>query len=82
MNEEAYLKWLSTRPKAIQEAGLRYRPGQELMLHGKKYYVIGFGEVDGEFASLLVSKIDPTLDYEGAIATKQRICIGCVEQKH
>jgi hypothetical protein len=87
---KAFEEWLATRPDNIV-AFCRMHPvllpGVELQLPelvpmhpvAKLCYLIGFTE-EPDGIGLMVTPIDPLVDYHGAIAAKERLCAGHFRQ--
>ncbi len=73
MHLPPYEQWLLTRPEAVQAIGWFIRPGDRLVLGGEILYLLGFGEYE-EGVGLIVSRVDPAHDYEGAKASRVYIC--------
>lgn len=74
--EQALLwrQWLLTRPRVIQDMARRYPPDTKLSIHGRVMHVISYDE-SGSYG---VTAIDPTVDYEGAVAARESMCSCCV----
>jgi len=73
--------WFRTRPLVVQKAHDIWSPGDKFLIDDEMVYLIGFSETEDSDNSgnphdlmLILSKIDPTLDYEGAINNVFRIC--------
>jgi hypothetical protein len=68
-------EWFRTRPPIVQELLRKHPPGQVLELGGEPIYVIGATEG----GALLVSRTDPNVDYESAVAQQESICAACLD---
>jgi len=68
--------WLKTRPKIIQELAKKYPPGIRLLSPDGEVFVLSYWEN----GSLSVSRIDPSEQYDAAVATRFNICANCIEQ--
>jgi hypothetical protein len=71
---DAALGWVNSRPPAVRDLVRRYPPGSLLMLQGRPAYVISYQEVADGLPGLNVSYIDPSTDYDRAMASKLFIC--------
>jgi hypothetical protein len=71
---DATLAWVNSRPPAIRDLVHRHPPGSTFMLRGRPAYVISYQEVDDGPPGLNVSYIDPSTDYDRAMASKLFIC--------
>lgn len=70
----AFEHWLMGRPQAVQDMARRFPPGTKLLIHGQEMHVISYLE-DG---ALTVSAVDPSVDYQLAVGTRQHVCNCCV----
>lgn len=59
-------EWLSTRPECVRKLAAEFPRGTRV----DRYFVIGYTEDD----MLIVSLIDPSLDYDGAVESKEYVC--------
>lgn len=73
---KAFKDWLKTRPKNVQEFAAQhpYEPGNVLELDGKPMWFLGYGEYEGGDVGLIVSPINPEIDYDAALKQAQHIC--------
>lgn len=65
-----YEEWLKTRPASVRKLAAEFPKGTTFRLDGVTMYLVGYTEGD----SLLVSPIDPEVDYGGALDARRRIC--------
>jgi hypothetical protein len=66
--EERYRKWLASRPPVVQALAEEFPAGSVFKREGfPDYYLLGWTEND----LLIVSKIDPAMDYDGARACQE-----------
>lgn len=70
--KRAYQYWLSTRPKCVQRMARKFPPGCTFVLDedGTRRFLVGYQEPD----HLIVSTINPQVDYAGAYASRELIC--------
>lgn len=76
MNEETtaaqlYQQWLSDKPQHLQEFAKTcpMYPGAKIIIQERLYWLVGFSENPTTLAvGLLISPINPHIDYEGAKA--------------
>lgn len=66
---DGYLLWLSARPPAVRAVLAKWPPGSRI--DGK--WVMGANERGGKVNGLLVSAIDPNVDYDAAFAGRYSI---------
>lgn len=84
MNEEEerqvrWRAWLAEKPECVRETALKYPPGTSFLLHEQIMHVIGYDEnVQDKVCGLLLSPIDPAMDFAAAVANQQPICLCCV----
>lgn len=62
--------WVASRPPEIRALVAEFRPGLAVSVDGERHYVIGYNEGD----MLIVSPINPCVDYDGALADKVYVC--------
>jgi hypothetical protein len=74
-------KWFRTRPLVVQKAHEIWSPGDGYLVNDKLVYLIGFTETEESDKSgdphdlmLILSDIDPCVDYDGAVAKKFNVC--------
>lgn len=72
--KEAWEKWVSTRPPAVQAVATKYPLGTRFEIHGKIMEVISYSE-DG---TISVTEYDPRINYRKAVANRQPVCKCCV----
>lgn len=69
-------QWLLTRPPIIQELARKYPPHLRFNLHGRIMHVMGYNEDGG----LILTPINPEVNYEEAIAKREPLCPCCLEK--
>lgn len=69
-------KWLESRPPVVRELARRYPPGTKFDRHGKTFHVIAYTDQGG----LMVTEIDPAIDYAQALFSRRAICKCCLEE--
>jgi hypothetical protein len=74
--ERAWEEWIASRPECVQRLAREFPVGITLAIHGSRYYLLGYNESD----MLLVSKINPREDYDGALAATEYIHADCVRK--
>lgn len=74
-------KWFRDRPLVIQKAHDIWSPGDGYLVDNRLVYLIGFAETDESDESgdphdlmLMLSDIDPSVDYDGAVAKYFKVC--------
>jgi len=73
MNQQALAEWLKTRPECVQKLAEEFPLGSKFTgPNGEPLHLLGYTETD----ELILSNIDPTVDYEGANANKLYSCAG------
>lgn len=70
------MQWLASLPEAARRTAEMYPPGTKFLMHGAVNHVISY-EDDGR---LSVSMIDPAVNYEKSVATRQTVCNCCMEK--
>lgn len=67
--------WIASRPPAIRALAKRFPVGDIFLINGVGHFLIGYAESEkpGD-EMLIVSPIDPTDDYEAAMAAKVHVC--------
>lgn len=74
-------EWLATRPACVQKLARSIPCGSIITAHGECLHVVGYAETDDpDKATLLVSPINPFVDYAGAVNDRHPICSCCLEQ--
>lgn len=67
--EMTYEEWLASRPACVQELAKRFPLGSTFMVKGEKHYLMGYTEnEDPEEQCLILSPINPSIDYEASKA--------------
>ena len=77
MLENTWEAWLGTRPAAVQQLAQEFPLGSHWHVAGQVLYLLGYTEDD----CLLVSPIDPAVDYQGALITKEYLHAAHVRQE-
>ena len=65
-----YWLWGLARPKSVRRLMRKFTPGDSLEIHGQQYWLLGFTE--GQ--DLIVSQVNPSEDYDGALASREHVC--------
>lgn len=73
-DEERYQHWLRGRPAQIQAAARRWHPGTYFETPDGILHVVGYSETDTDEVMLILSPIDPALDYRRACKEVIRVC--------
>ena len=68
--EERWRRWIATRPECIQKLAKEFPPDSIILYGEVKFYLIGWTEDD----KLIVSRTNPTVNYELALGTKEYLC--------
>jgi len=78
MNEQetyhTYEDWLASRPASVQALAKRFPIPGRIIIDGTAHYILGYSEPDG----LILSPINPGIDYHGARANLVEICGDCL----
>lgn len=69
---DGYQGWLATRPECVQKLAAEFPLGTVVQHDGTNLYLLGYTEDD----TLIMSEIDPGVDYDGANASKVYFCAG------
>lgn len=79
MQEPGFRAWYESRPECVKKLIIEYPPMSKVTIHNKHYWVFGYTEDN----KLIISKINPSEDYENAIKQKNRkyICISHFNEK-
>ncbi|MFA7278742.1 MAG: hypothetical protein WC100_01445 [Sterolibacterium sp.] len=74
--EELWKEWIVTLPQCVQDFDAKhgFRPSDRLLLDDTLRYFVGYSEQPDGRVGLLVSPINPQLDYHGARAAREVIC--------
>lgn len=83
MNEsyDSLKAWLASRPESVQKLAEKVPVNAVHNIDGVEYFVLGYSE-DGDTGgcnTVIMSEIDPRIDYKGAYAAKKYICFDCLE---
>ena len=69
-------EWCRDRPPSVRQALIKFPPGTVVEDHDKVWhYVIGYQDDGG----LLVTKIDPQLAWDAAVADAKPMCSCCMK---
>lgn len=68
--DEAMRAWLATRPESVRRLAAEFPLGSSFAVDGERLYLLGYTEED----MLIVSPVDPAVDYDGANASKKYLC--------
>ena len=73
---DQFAGWLRTRPAKVQAFAAKYPllPGDTWDNDGELLWFIGYTEWGDSGVGLIVSPVNPSTDYDGAIAAKRYIC--------
>jgi len=63
-------EWLKTRPPCIQALAAEFPLDYLVLLDGRVHYILGYTEGD----MLMLSPVDPGVDYEAAMARMIYLC--------
>lgn len=63
-------EWIASRPECVQRLIQEFPPMTRVIVDGRMLFVFAYTESD----EILVSPINPSVDYEGAVASKEVIC--------
>lgn len=87
-----YLDWLAGRPGCVRRLLRQFTPNNKMETQdGEILFLLGASECDHDDegsctrieehdgGELIVSRINPATDYEGAMATREYICGSCIE---
>lgn len=77
--KRAWNAWVESRPKAVQELARKYPPGTKFNFHGRTMFVMSYDEYrDGSGVGLSLSEVNPSYNYEGAMASREKVCACCM----
>lgn len=65
--EQALAEWIASRPESVQRLAAEFPLGTVFKVRGENLYLVGYNEND----TVLVSRIDPYVDYDGAVGSQQ-----------
>jgi hypothetical protein len=68
-------RWLATRPRIVREILKRW-PLDSVVTDGVQRFFVA-GATEG--GSLIITPINPNVDYEGAHAARRHCCIDCLK---
>lgn len=70
--EQAWKEWIATRPECVQKLAAEFPPGTKIIFEGDGTiaFIIGYNEDD----SLIITKVDPSRDYQKALEARRYIC--------
>lgn len=63
-------EWIASKPECVRKLIDEFPPFSVFALDGVTWYLIGWTESD----RLIVSRVDPHVDYETAMASREHIC--------
>jgi hypothetical protein len=79
---DVYLRWeewIATNPPIVRDLMREYPPKTVIIDGDKTFYVIGISEgATREECSLIVSRIDPSKNFEASVKSKEYICVKCL----
>lgn len=67
---DSYQAWLASRPEVVQRLAHQFPPGTRVHLDGDLHWVVGWDEG----GLLILSPINPSVDYDAALAAKVYLC--------
>jgi hypothetical protein len=67
---QTFADWLKTRPESVQRLAAEFPIGLAFRLNDTTLYLLGYTEED----MLIVSQINPSVDYDGANRTREYLC--------
>jgi hypothetical protein len=70
VDECALAAWLDTRPECVRRMYREFPCGSEVTVDGVRHWIIGYTEDD----SLIISKTNPSVDYEKSTSHREYIC--------
>jgi hypothetical protein len=70
MTKKLFRRWLATRPVCVRKLAAEFPLDTRLDVKGVTMWLVGYTEGD----ELLVSPINPNVDYEGSYAERTRLC--------
>lgn len=73
-------EWYASRPPEIRQLIDRFPPGTVVKHKEETLYVMGYFETEGE-PGVYITPINPSDDYEGAVAAKVFAHAACLEGK-
>ena len=73
---QAMKDWLAERPESVQRLADKFPPGSTVNVNDEEVHIVGYTEGN----ELIVSKIDPYLDYNASMASRETICADCVKK--
>ncbi len=65
-------EWLASRPESVQKLIAEFPLGSVFNVKDTTLYLLGYTEND----MLIVSEVNPSVDYEGANENKKYLCAG------
>ncbi len=68
--QRLFADWLATRPECVQKLAAEFPMGDVFCLGGRILYLLGWNESD----MLIVSAIDPAVDYDRANESREYLC--------
>ena len=75
IDREAFDAWVATRPESIQRLAREFPVGSVFVLPGRTLHLVGYAEAAESGSDfLLVSEVDPHVDYEAAFASREPLC--------
>jgi hypothetical protein len=68
--EKGFQEWLETRPESVRKLAAEFPLGSSIINGDDVFYLLGYTEND----MLIISDINPGVDYEGALENTQYVC--------
>ena len=69
-DQPGFQAWLKTRPHCVQDLAREFPPMTRVLVDGVMLRVFGYTEDD----MLIVSRVNPVEDYDGAMEAKELLC--------
>lgn len=67
-------EWFASRPAIIRKLAEEFPPGSSFLIDGREMFLLGYGEAEaGKDCMLVISEIDPSVDYDAAVAIMEYI---------
>lgn len=75
--QAAFDEWLSDRPEEVQALARKYPPGTKFRIHNRVMHVVSYQEYDNSGPGVVVSPIDPAVNYQRSIEARMPVCPCC-----
>lgn len=67
--QKQWQEWIESRPPSVQQLAAKFPPESKFVIHGVRYYLLGYTEDE----VLIVTKVNPALEYESAMESKEYV---------